>query len=253
MEKLFSALLFCITLSTAASTFIPPRPHPHSSPTTTSTDDLETTTLPPSGSEAGTTAASEFDVEPQAVLEGQCSLGTIFSPESSASSFSLPGKLYVNFEEQAPCSGAIIRWELCFTVDEEGTNGTIYFIILRHDQVGEGYEIVSVYGLDFIKGLETAVQCKYRDIEEGAINMREGDFLGFVSFDHIRVALVPSPEGMNGGMLMSYDTTTPQSRSSRSNGGTLEVGNFIDQSEFISSNNQLIPLIRVIIGQLLYS
>ncbi len=179
--------------------------------------------------------------------QDQCSLGTNSSLLPSVQYLALLGKLYVDFEAAATCTGIIARWEVCFVSNETpNPNNAIDVVVLRHSKSGNGgYIIVNIHELILPSLASTrALQCDYVNDYDSGIVMKEGDVIGFVSRHNIQVALTVLPEGTNS-TLKFYDLMRGRQVPTR-----LLVNNSIQQDSFQAIlPHRKASLIRVILSE----
>lgn len=194
------------------------------------------------------------DSAPQQLSEDQCSLGANSSLLPLANEVALPGKLYVEFGAMAPCSGLLIGWEICFT--RSGLlESEMDFVVLRLDQNRRGYMIVSVHELIMQRQLgetvpDGGIQCVYITDTDEDIHMVEGDVLGFVTSDNLRVTLAELPRGtMSTLRIFEFGPARggPEQDPGRLTG--LQVNDVIQQERFVASAQQVTSLIRIILSE----
>ena len=116
-------------------------------------------------------------------------------------------------------------------------------MVLRYDGNKGGYLIVNRRELSFESSLNSGINCDYIDDTESLVSMEEGDVMGFVNGDNIRVALVALPEGTNSTLKVfdfSPTTSVQNSVSERLNASIQQEG---------MSDQQFSALFRIVLSE----
>ena len=116
-------------------------------------------------------------------------------------------------------------------------------MVLRYDGNKGGYLIVDRRELSFESSLNSGINCDYIDDTESLVSMEEGDVMGFVNGDNIRVALVALPEGINSTLKVfdfSLTTSVQNSVSERLNASIQQEG---------MSDQQFSALFRIVLSE----
>lgn len=136
------------------------------------------------------------------------------------------------------------------------SNSAIDFVVLRLDQSGTCYLIVSVRELIVQNSISVAgsVQCDYIDDMDSGILLERGDVLGFVNRDNLRVALAVLPEGASSSLrVYNFDLMRdgPEQTSvmQESTVPLVVVNDSIAQERFENNTQRVTPMIRVILSE----
>ena len=243
---------------------IRPRPLPTVEVTerTTEPPTSEVNTLPPQTSSVTTQAHTDSSSNPISgpvqPTEGQCSFGTNSTFAPFTSSFATTDRLYVEFGSPATCNGVVARLEICFTFSEPSSEHTIDFAVLQLNQSSSGYDIISLHTHKIqlaASSLESTSICNYTKVG-GDITLNQGDLLGFVCNNNLRVALSDLPQGENSTLKIFNFSPQSQQNSKRSlarvrvkRSSPLIGISSIMQESFVSSSQRVTPLLRVIMSE----
>lgn len=241
-------LLFLCVLSISEG--MPPGPGPGPGPTppveqspTTITEESTTQEVFTTSSSAPTTTGQYFpgSHSPPTLMDHQCFFGVMSnSTYSFGDSYTKTGTLYVDFSQPAACSGKIVGWELCYKAGGEAS--ILDIMVLRYERERRGYLSTDTHSLVLNSN---STLCEYVEAGPDGLQVKQGDFLGFVSSGTVAVA-IGNHMSESDGNLKYFDlqeTVTSSIAMSGERGGFIEEINF----ESLSTNQSL--LIFTILGK----
>ncbi len=182
----------------------------------------------------------------QPILPDQCATGADGVSLQSSIGYAATEALYVDMGRRAQCSGLVVRWEVCYSM-EPGTlpeTNSFEIIVLREENRGLVQRIVEVYSLVVIDADpeaagQTIARCTSA-IPVESIPIQVGDRIGFTSSGSIRVALSKDDNSY------LYQFTGQVNHDSRA----VSTSDTILQNELQLVNQSTVPLIRAVMSKL---
>ena len=179
---------------------------------------------------------------PRPLLFGQCAVGAESAQASGIVELADAERLYVDVGRPAECSGVVARWEVCFSDQAARAPVTNAQIAVLRPQDSMIYRLSSVSELSLDPGDSEAAEavCQYIDAQTGII-VEQGDVIGFIGSDGIRIAL----------STHSSRSLYVYTQSMQSQDGQLSSIGPVQQSQLQQLQQAVAPLIRIVISKFL--
>lgn len=132
---------------------------------------------------------------------------------------------------------------------EVASSTNLTFVVLRYDTDKGGYLIVNVHRISFESALDSGTICDYVDDPDSQVSMEEGDVMGFVNDDNMRVALAPLPEGMNSTLRVFDFSPTTNSRNGKADESSLRLNASIQREGFSGGDQHFAALVRIVLSE----
>ena len=217
---------------------------PAPSPTVTANASLNSSLLqlprPPPVPPAPPLPPDDPPLGPRPLLLGQCAVGAESAQTSRLVEFADAEKLYVDVGRPAECSGVVARWEVCFR-DLAAPAANVQIAVLR-PQNSTMHRFSSVSELRLDPGDSEAAEaiCQYLEATVDVV-VEQGDLIGFMSSDRIRIAL----------STHSSRSLHVYTQSIQSQDGQLSSIGPVQQSQLRQLRQAVAPLIRIVISKFL--
>jgi len=177
---------------------------------------------------------------PRPLLLGQCAVGAESAQTSGLVEFADAERLYVDVGRPAECSGVVARWEVCFR-DLAAPAANVQIAVLR-PQNSTMHRFSSVSELRLDPGDSEAAEpvCQYLEATVDVV-VEQGDLIGFMSSDGIRIAL----------STHSSRSLHVYTQSIQSQDGRLSSIGPVQQNQLRQLRQAVAPLIRIVISKFL--
>ena len=186
---------------------------------------------------------------PQQLLPNQCSFGTENSGGNTAGGFADANALYFLANDPAVCTGVIDNLEICFLVTSFTSGSNLHILTFRPQSSGRGVEsYIKVDETSFTvtsENLEGAVvECKYLQPENN-LYLEEGDVLGFITNQGVRIYLSASNEKD----LYQYLPGSKRKRRKRLSVQEAFQVQSVANSDLIPKNATVTPVLKIVMSK----
>ena len=186
---------------------------------------------------------------PQPIQPNQCSFGVENSGGNTAGGFADANALYFLANDPAVCTGIIDNLEICFLVTSFTSSSNLHILTFRPQSSDSGVKSYSkVDETSFTvtsENLEGAVvECQYLQPENN-LYLREGDVLGFITNQGVRVYLSASNERD----LYQYVPGSKRKRRKRLSVQEAFQVQSITNSDLIQGNATVTPVMKIVMSK----